>query len=215
MAKILDLTGQRYGRLKVIKYVGIRRTHKAYLCKCDCGTEKIITSSDLRSGRVKSCGCYKQELITDKNTTHGLRDHRLYRIWANMKSRCYNPNSTHYKHYGGRGIQICDQWRNDFKAFYDWAMKNGYSDELSIDRIDINGDYEPNNCRWATDNEQARNTSTNKIFTINNESKSLIEWCEIYNINYRTVQDRLNRDWDIIDALTKPVETKFSKGGGM
>ena len=209
MPKVLDLTGQRYGRLKVIKYVGVKRTHKAYLCKCDCGTEKIITSSDLRSGRVKSCGCYKQELITDENEIHGLRKHRLYSIWANMKSRCYNPNATHYKRYGGRGIQICDQWRNDFKAFYDWAMNNGYKDGLTIDRINVNGDYEPSNCRWATDNEQARNTSTNKIFTINNESKSLIEWCEIYNINYRTVQDRLARGWDINRALTEPVQSKF------
>ena len=126
-----------------------------------------------------------------------------------MKSRCYNPNATHYKRYGGRGIQICNKWRNDFKAFYDWAMKNGYEDGLTIDRIDVNGDYEPSNCRWVTDNEQARNTSTNKIFTINNESKSLIEWCEIYNINYRTVQDRLSRGWDINRALTELVQSKF------
>lgn len=209
MPKILDLTGERYGRLQVIKYVGIKDTHKAYLCKCDCGNKKVITSSDLRSGKVKSCGCYRTQYITNKNKTHGLRKHRLYSIWAGMKSRCYNPNTDSYNRYGARGIKICKEWINDFKAFYDWAMENGYSDDLSIDRIDNDGDYEPNNCRWASDKKQARNKSSNKAFTINNESKSLIELCEEFNINYKTVQDRLNRGWDINRALTEPVQSKF------
>lgn len=209
LPKILDLTGERYGRLQVIKYVGIKDTHKVYLCKCDCGNKKVIKSSDLRSGRVKSCGCYRSQYITHKNETHGLRKHRLYSIWANMKSRCYNPNATHYKRYGGRGISICDEWINDFKTFYDWAVENGYSDDLSIDRIDVNGNYEPSNCRWVTDKEQSINKSSNKIFTLNNKSKSLIEWCEEFNINYKTVQDRLARGWDINRALTEPVQSKF------
>ena len=147
-----DLTGMRFGRLIAIKYVGKSR----WLCKCDCGGTKVTRASSLKSGYTKSCGCI------GGHTTHGLSHTRLYQTWCNMKSRCYREGSTHYAHYGGRGIKMCDEWKNDFKAFYDWAMANGYDPkarghELTIDRIDVDGDYTPDNCRWTDASTQCRN----------------------------------------------------------
>ena len=155
--------------------------------------------------------------ITDRhgnlnpNYKDGRKNTRLYRIWGNMKSRCYNVHVTHYERYGGRGIKVCDEWKNDFKAFYDWSMSNGYTDNLTIDRINNNGNYEPLNCRWVTVKEQSINRSNNHHVAIDDEIKTLSEWCEIYNINYKTVRDRLKRGWNYKDALTIPVKTKFRK----
>lgn len=145
------------------------------------------------------------------NYKDGRKNTRLYRIWANMKTRCYNVYSTHFDRYGGRGIIMCDEWKNDFKVFYNWAMSNGYADNLTIDRMDNNGNYEPPNCRWVMIEEQSINRCSNHYATIEGETKVLSEWCEIYNINYKTVRDRLRRGWNYKDALTKPVQTKFRK----
>lgn len=135
----------------------------------------------------------------------------LYRIWVNMKNRCYNSKTEMFKYYGGRGITICDEWRNDFTAFYNWSIINGYSDDLTIDRIDVNGNYEPSNCRWVSVAEQNVNRRNNHYITLNGITKSLSEWCRYYSINYQTVQDRLRRGWNYSDALQKPIETKFRK----
>lgn len=154
--------------------------------------------------------------ITDRsgdknpNYKHGLRKSRLFSIWASMKSRCFNPNFPSYKSYGGRGITICKEWL-EFKNFHEWALSNGYADNLTIDRIDNNGNYEPSNCRWTNSKTQSRNTRRNVNITINDETNALIEWCEIYKINYKTVRDRLHRGWNILDALRKPIETKFKR----
>lgn len=139
---------------------------------------------------------------------HGLSNSRLYRIWRGIINRCENPNRKAYPRYGGRGIKMCDEWR-DFINFYDWAIANGYQDNLTIDRIDNNGNYEPLNCRWATVKEQCRNQRTNRLITINGETKCLKEWCEIYKISYKTVHARIHRDnWSVIHALTVPITTK-------
>ena len=155
--------------------------------------------------------------ITDRhgnlnpNYKHGLKNTRLFRIWSNMKTRCYNDHSPSFKWYGARGITMCNEWRNDFKLFYEWAMSNGYRDDLTIDRIDNDGNYCPENCRWETTKSQALNTRRNHLVEMNGEIKSLSEWCEILSINYRTVQDRLKRGWSHEEALTEPVQTKFRK----
>lgn len=143
------------------------------------------------------------------NYKHGLRKTRLYRIWANMKSRCYNPNTSHYDRYGGRGIKVYEDWIHDFKTFYDWSMQNGYADNLSIDRINNDGNYEPDNCRWVSSKEQSNNVCSNKNITIDGVTKTLMEWCDHYKINYKTVRDRIKRNWSIEKALSTNVETKF------
>lgn len=158
-----DLTGNKFHRLTVLGFIRKDRHYNSYwLCRCDCGNETAVTAGRLRSGHTKSCGCYSiekaKETCIKRNTTHGLSEHRLYNIWCNMKERCFNPNNPDYiKWYGSRGITICDEWKNSFQSFYDWAINNGYSDELSIDRKDVNGNYEPGNCRWATAKEQVKN----------------------------------------------------------
>lgn len=210
-----DLTGNIYGRLLVIKRLGTINKKTWYECKCVCGIIKKISYSDLTSGRTKSCGCYKKEYLTKKNTTHGLslkngKQTRLFRIWNNIKTRVYNHNISNFKNYGGRGIKLCEEW-HDFQKFHKWALENGYSKTLSIDRINVNGNYEPNNCRWVYQKVQANNTRRNKYILLNGITKTLKEWSEYYNINYRTVRDRLKRKWDIKDALIIPVDRRWSK----
>ena len=144
------------------------------------------------------------------------RTERLSRIYSMMKQRCYNSKMPNFKYYGARGIAVCDEWRNDSQSFYEWAILNGYKEELTLDRIDNNGNYEPSNCRWVDMKKQTRNNSRNHIVKLNGIERPLIEWTEIYKINYKTVRDRLKRGWDYEKALTEPVETKFRrKVGGM
>ena len=129
-----------------------------------------------------------------------------------MLFRCNNPKNPNYFRYGNRGIKVCDEWKNDFLSFYNWSMKNGYRDDLTLDRIDNNGDYEPNNCRWTTMKTQCNNTSRCKYITINNETKTLREWCEITGVNYSTARDRIRRcGWDPVKAVTVPPNIKFRR----
>lgn len=161
--KAKELTGLRFGRLTVIKRQGSNKRRQAlWLCQCECGAEKVISGQNLIAGDTNSCGCLHNELARKQFTTHGMKGSRLYEKWNAMKSRCYNENNENYRNYGGRGITVCDEWRGDFKAFYDWAMANGFNPnstkwECTIDRIDVNGNYEPSNCRWVSMSEQNKN----------------------------------------------------------
>lgn len=130
---------------------------------------------------------------------------RLYSIWHNMKSRCYNPNATHYKNYGGRGIKVCDEWRNNFQAFYEWAISHGYRDDLTIDRKDNDGDYSPENCRWADRYTQNNNTAKNHRITYNGETKTAAEWARLYGLSRYTFNKRIRRGWDFEDAANTKV----------
>lgn len=199
-------TGQKFGRLTVVKlahtkkYIhksGIKEVQEFYLCKCDCGNETVVRKNMLKNGYTLSCGCLNREKARlsglDKKT-HGFSKLRIYRIWSKIKLRCYNKNDDfHYNLYGKCGITVCDEWKNDFMAFYNWAMANGYNDNLTIDRIDVNGNYGPANCRWATIKEQCNNRRNTIIVKYNGLSKSLTEWAEYLNISYSTLRKRFHR----------------------
>ncbi len=160
MAKVYkhELAGQRFGKLLVIAESEERRNGKVlWECVCDCGNKCLVRSCHLISGHTKSCGCYSSERTIAANTTHGGTHSRLFSIWKSMKTRCGNPNSKSYSYYGGRGIKVCDLWLNNFAEFEKWALENGYSDKLTLDRKNPDGNYEPDNCRWATWHEQRIN----------------------------------------------------------
>ena len=162
MAALIDLTGQRFGRWLAIEKSISKCGYVMWLCRCDCGNERIVNGHDLRKGKSKSCGCLRNEVTTNRNITHGKTDCRLYRIWRGMKDRCTNPTNKGYPSYGGRGITICEEWLDNFEAFYAWAMANGYDPnapryQCTIDRIDNDGNYSPSNCRWTTMATQNKN----------------------------------------------------------
>lgn len=210
MAVVKDLAGTRFGRLVAVRCVGRTKNGNAkWLCKCDCGGEKIVASWGLVSGRTNSCGCIKREQNKQMWTKHGESNNhktRLYRIWAGMKTRCYNEHQEFsFKKYGARGVKMCEEWKNSYESFRDWAIKNGYQENLSIDRIDFYGDYSPENCRWATATEQARNTRSNRRIVFNGETKTMAEWAEISGFTYSTLEHRVNRGWSVADALQTPM----------
>lgn len=197
-----SLIGRRFGRLVVInelpRQVGVPRR---FLCRCDCGNNHQARGGNLLSGGVQSCGCLKHQ--APQNMTHGQKGTRLYRIWVGMKTRCFNPRVREYPRYGGRGITVCDAWM-DFAAFHRWALANGYQDDLTIERIDNDGPYSPENCRWIPLGEQARNRRNNRLLTYGGETKPLSEWAEIFGISVQALWGRLRRGWPIERALLTP-----------
>lgn len=212
MSKFIDLTGQRFNRWVALSYEGDAR----WLCKCDCGTIKKVHRSHLKSGKSKSCGCLSREIASNsicmRNKTHGLYESnlRLYNIWHSIKQRCYYDKNINYRNYGGRGITLCDEWLNNFKSFYDWAMKNGYDKnaprgKCTIDRIDVNGNYEPNNCRWVTQKQQSRNKRTNRFITCNGETKTIADWCEEKGLCHTTICDRLKAGYSEEQAILMDI----------
>lgn len=206
--KKLDLTGQRFGRLTVVECCGRSKDgQKVYLCRCDCGTEKKVRSGNLRNGNTQSCGCLSAEKTAERSRkrllVHGGCGTRLYSIWIDMRSRCTWNKAINWHLYGGRGIKVCDEWVNNFTAFRDWAMTNGYSDDLQLDRIDNDGNYEPCNCKWSTRIEQGNNRRTCVYVTINGETKTVVEWCRINGIAVSTAFSRIERGWKAEDAVTK------------
>ena len=188
MPKIIDLTGQRFGRLVVLKRAENKGRMTRWLCLCDCGKTTISHAANLRNGQARSCGCYRYDRARAVSKKHDGKGTRLYRIWKNMRSRCNCKSVSQYKDYGGRGITVCDEW-SDYKVFQVWALSNGYADNLTIDRIDTNGNYTPDNCKWSNHKEQNRNRRDNHIV----DGKSLSEWAEITGLNYQTLVSRANR----------------------
>lgn len=209
MGKFIDLAGQKFGRLTVLERAENKGKSVVWLCRCDCGQETKVTPNHLKSGHTKSCGCLHIECAVNqghKNATHGMKGTRLYKIWGGIKTRCLNCNDAHYKDYLGRGITICDEWKNSFENFRDWAMSNGYREDLTIDRIDVNGNYEPSNCRWATQEEQQNNKRTNHLITFDGKTQNIKKWSIETGIRSSTIGERLKRGWSIEKALTTPTK---------
>ena len=204
------MVGERYGRLMVdhLHCYGGNGKKPLWACKCDCGGIAYVSRQDLLRGHTKSCGCLRVETQKDtsnKHRTHGMKKTRLYRIYVGMKTRCLNANDKTYKDYGGRGITIAAEWlgENGFINFKEWAVANGYSEKLTLDRIDVNGNYEPCNCRWVTMKVQERNRRDNCYITYKDETKTLSEWCEIFNIPYARTRERYRKGY--------PLEKVFAK----
>ena len=194
--KIKDISGQKFGRLTAINFVKFNESRQiVWLFSCECGVQKEIAAFAVIKGKTKSCGCLSKDGKEKASFRHGGCGTRLYNTWVSMRERCSNPNSKDYKNYGGRKIRICEEW-HDFSVFRDWSLNNGYADNLTIDRVDNNGNYEPSNVRFTTQTQQIRNRSNTKLYEINGDIKSLAEWCEILNFPYDRAASRMYFDKD-------------------
>lgn len=200
----LDVIGKTFGDLTVESEAGRVRGCITWNCVCTCGNKRVVRGFDLVHGKITSCQqCVKKR--TSRMVNGGHRS-RLYTCWNHMKSRCYNVNDKSYSYYGGRGIVVCDEWKNSYKAFSDWALANGYSNELSLDRINVNGNYNPDNCRWATFKQQMNNTRANRILEHNGECHTVSEWADIIGIKSDIIYCRLHHGWSVDRALTQEVK---------
>ena len=204
-----DLIGKEFGRLVVLEqHPEKKKGYIQWICKCQCGNIIVVRSDLLKSGGVRSCGCLAREIHSAycrglglARTTHKKSNTRLYKIYSNMKDRCYNKNNHAYKDYGLRGITICKEWLKDFNTFYEWAINNGYKDNLTIDRKDNNSGYSPDNCRWITRTKQCLNTRNNKFITYNNKTQTLKEWTDELGLSYSKIWKRLHRGWSFERAI--------------
>lgn len=193
-----DYIGKKFNKLTVVEYVDVRGSHRLFKVVCDCGNERVIRLDHMKKGETKSCGCYGLQ----KNIIHGLKGNKIYNLWKGIKRRCYNKNEKSFKNYGGRGIKICEEWKDDPMAFFNWA--NGrHKEGLQLDRKDNNMDYSPENCRFVTSKMNTRNTRRNLVIEYNGEKKCLSEWCELIKFNYKKVQLRIQR-------LKWPIEKSFN-----
>lgn len=224
MGKFIDLTGQKFNHLTVLhQYTGKpfrKKKETLWVCKCDCGSDKevIATSYELKSNNTQSCGCHKRlmsALNGKKSAKHNMSNTKLYNVWDGMKDRCLKPKIESYEYYGGRGITICDEWlddKNGFLNFYNWAINNGYQEGLTIDRINNDGNYEPDNCRWVTMKVQNNNKRNNHLITIDGETKNIAQWADEYNISPCTIYTRENKQClSGTDLLTTPYSLYKNK----
>ena len=203
--RVKDLTGRRFGRLHVLRYVGQNIYHKArWECLCDCGQIIITVGNSLIHGHSKSCGCLNREKKTKRNTTHGMSKRREYSIWCDIKKRCLNRNSSSFSYYGGRGITMCIQWQQSFESFYK-DMGPMPTPQHTIERLDNNGPYNPKNCTWESRKTQARNTRRNRYFTYQGKTLSLAEWAEESGMKYWTLHARLRRGWTFSRTISEPL----------
>ena len=198
----LDVSGQRFGRLMVKRYAGSQRG-AMWECTCDCGNTTIVKASNLRRGNTTSCGCVKRESIAAVRRTHGRTRTPKFGIWMAMIYRCENPRCPAFANYGGRGIRVAPDWRHDFQAFLSYVGPRP-SKLHSIDRIDVNGNYEPGNVRWATWTEQMRNTRANRHLTLNGRTLTVAEWGEVTGLGRHVIEHRLRHGWSVEKALTVP-----------
>lgn len=222
MPQVIDLTGRKYGRLTVLGF-DHKNSKRVYFwkCRCECGKDVVIAGYNLKSGNTKSCGCLgetnRQRLeseFTKAHKTHGLSATRINRTYRHMKERCFEKSSKDYFLYGGRGIGIDSEWLGEkgFEHFYEWSMQNGYSDKLTIDRIDNNRNYGPDNCRWADARTQANNRRTNVVYDIGNGPQTRAELCREYGMGYNKVRNRVQSGWTIEEALEiVPHKRRFTK----
>ena len=207
------VVGGKVGRLLLLKEVRIQcknRTVPGYLCQCDCGNTKIVHRSNLLSGAVISCGCFHKEVVSKKNGRHRKSGERVYRTWAEMKSRCFDKGHISYDRYGSRGITVCDRWKNSFDAFYE-DMGDPPGDDYSIDRIDNNGNYEPGNCRWATPKQQSRNRRSCVTVEYNGEKMCITDLAEKLGMSAPLLRSRIKRGWDLDSAINTPPDTRNNK----
>lgn len=203
--KIKARIGKNYNKLTIISYAYTKNNETYWKCQCSCGKEIILPYGKLTSGQIKSCGCaYKDNLqkikngeIKPPNFKHGDSNSRLYNIYQGMKDRCYNKNGKDYKDYGARGIKICEEWFDSYTSFKEWCLSNGYQDNLTIDRINVNADYCPENCRWANITQQNNNKRTNILIEYRGQKLSLKQLSKLVGINYQTLYNRYKRGWPL------------------
>lgn len=195
MPPLVDLAGRRFGRLTVISRAENRGKQTAWNCKCDCGNDVVVMAGNLnKPNHTTSCGCYQKFRCSEANGTHRLSGARIYKIYNRMILRCYKTTHEHYEYYGGRGISVCEAWRKDKAKFFQWALANGYRDDLTIDRIDCNGNYEPSNCRWIPFEEQARNRRNTFIIFVDGKDYSLPELSKLTGIKRETLYQRVHKN---------------------
>ena len=211
MGRFIDFTGRKFGRLTVLERTENIGRLTAWLCLCECGTTKSVLAGHLQQARIVSCGCWKKENSKAKATKHGKHGTKLHWVWLSMRQRCNNPKNKAYKNYGGRGISVCNSW-GAFETFEIWALNNGYSEGLSIDRIENDGNYEPDNCRWIPLAEQNLNTRKNRLVDSPLGRMPLAELSRRSGVNYGTLLSRIERE--VSDGhLLKPVPK--GPGGGI
>ena len=195
-SNFIDLTGKVFGEITVLyRVTSPKKGIVCWMCRCSCGKEWVVDGHSLKKGNTRSCGCMHKKQTSEIFYKHGCKPRRLYSIWITMKNRCYNKRTTKYADYGARGITICNEWRHNFAAFRDWALAHGYANNLTIDRIDVNGNYCPENCRWATAIEQASNRRNSILITYNGETHTAAEWSRITGIYWGTIYTRIHKGW--------------------